>query len=166
MKTMRQTGFTIFELMIAVTVAGVVMAFGIPNLMSFFQTNATSTEVNRLVSALTLARGEAAGRGVPITVVPLNAGDWTTGWLMGTDSDGDGVYPDADDPEPFRIFEALTTATFDGAPDSVTFLAGGGVETPVAFTFLPNECDNHNNRRRIISVGPAGFVDLEYGDCP
>ncbi|MSR14320.1 MAG: prepilin-type N-terminal cleavage/methylation domain-containing protein [Gammaproteobacteria bacterium] len=166
MNSSQQTGFTILELMMAVAIAAVVVAIGIPNLMTFVRTDTAVTDVNRLVTGLTLARSEAAGRGVPVVVVPISAGDWSTGWLIGTDLDGDGIFPEADDPAPYRVFEAITSATFTDSPESVTFLPTGGVDTPVTFSLLPNYCHDSNNRRRIVSVGPAGFVDLAYGSCP
>lgn len=72
----RQTerGFTLWELLVAVTVAGIVLGIGVPNMMEFQRNNAMAGAGNELVTATLLARAEAVKRQVPVTLC-LSA-DW------------------------------------------------------------------------------------------
>ncbi|MEQ8232101.1 MAG: GspH/FimT family pseudopilin, partial [Gammaproteobacteria bacterium] len=115
MHQQRQSGFTIIELMVALAVAMIVLGVGVPNFRSLVQTNATATEVNNLASALHLARSEAVGRGVEVTLAPLAGGNWSNGWVVGIDSDGDDVFPETGEPV-LRSFPAVDQVTFSSAP--------------------------------------------------
>jgi type IV fimbrial biogenesis protein FimT len=82
-------GFTLFELMITVGVAAIILSIGVPGFTSFIANTRASTYTNDLVLALNLARGEATRRGVPVSVcsstdaVTCNGtADWTTGWIV------------------------------------------------------------------------------------
>ena len=88
-KTMR--GFTLFELMITVAVAGVILTFGIPNFTGFMANNRAVNDTNDLVTSLNLGRSEAIRRGSTISLCSSSDGatcsasnDWSTGWIVQT----------------------------------------------------------------------------------
>jgi type IV fimbrial biogenesis protein FimT len=94
---MKQTGFTLIELMAVIVIAGIVMAIAIPNFTQLVITNRIATQTNDLVSDLTLARSEAIKRGLTITICTSTSGtactatSWTKGRIIFTDSNGDGL---------------------------------------------------------------------------
>ena len=60
MEKQRQTGFTLYELMITVMVVAVILAFGIPNLQQFTLNSRMTGTANDLHAAFMMARTEAA----------------------------------------------------------------------------------------------------------
>ena len=61
-------GFTLWELLITLLVAGVVFTLGVPNFMEFQRNNAIIAAANSLVTAILAARSEAMKRQVPVTL--------------------------------------------------------------------------------------------------
>ena len=61
-------GFTLWELLITLLVAGVVFGLGVPNFMEFQRNNAIIAAANSLVTAILAARSEAMKRQVPVTL--------------------------------------------------------------------------------------------------
>src|SRR5690606_30286528 len=68
MNTRTERGFTLWELMMAIAVAGVVLGLGIPNMIEFQRNNAMASASNELVTAVLLARAEAVKRQVPVSL--------------------------------------------------------------------------------------------------
>jgi type IV fimbrial biogenesis protein FimT len=63
-----ENGLTLIELMVTLAVAIVLLAIGIPAFQGMEANNRAVALAQGLVSALTLARTEAVGRGVPVAV--------------------------------------------------------------------------------------------------
>lgn len=85
----RNKGFTLYELMVTLAVAAVIVSFGVPGFSSMVQNNRAVTHSNDLITALNLARSEATRRGVAIEVCSSTNGaacsgstDWSTGWIV------------------------------------------------------------------------------------
>jgi type IV fimbrial biogenesis protein FimT len=157
----KQSGFTIVELMITVVIAGIVLAFGVPNFRQFMTENRTVTHVNNLITALNLARGEAITRGVVVDVRPLVAGDWTDGWVVGNDANNSNTLTGD---EVFRVFgTGINHGTFT-ASGVVEFRSTGEVVTRRTFSLTPDECIG--NKKRRIDIGASGHVDLTLIACP
>ena len=94
----RQSGFTLYELLITVLVIGVILTIGIPNMSEFTQNSRLTSTSNDLLSSFQLARSEAARSRGNITICaspdPLGAnpncgGDFSTGWIIFIDTNGD-----------------------------------------------------------------------------
>ena len=84
-------GFTLFELMIAIGVAGVILSVGVPNFIGIMQNNRAVNDTNDLVTSLNLGRSEAIRRGSTISLCSSTDGatcsasnDWSTGWIIRT----------------------------------------------------------------------------------
>ena len=73
-------GFTIIELMIAITITAILMAVAIPSYQNFVKNNCLSTTSANLVTAFQLARSEAIKRRTAITVVANPS--WNDGWMV------------------------------------------------------------------------------------
>ena len=93
-----QHGFTLYELMITVTIVGVILTFGIPNLTAFTQNSRMTSSANDLHAAFHLARSEAARARTNITICasadPMGAGSdcdgtWDQGYIVFIDDNGD-----------------------------------------------------------------------------
>ena len=87
------TGFTLIELMIAISILALILVVGVPSFRVTIQNNRVITNANELISAVMIARNEAIKRGVNVQIMS-NSGNsnWTTGWTIITDDNNDGVF--------------------------------------------------------------------------
>ncbi|HZV65970.1 MAG TPA: GspH/FimT family pseudopilin [Telluria sp.] len=85
------SGFSLIELMSVLAVAAVLMAIALPELRQLLRTLQFRAAVNDLSGAIGLARGQAIARGARVELVPAGAGgtDWSRGWIVFIDHDGD-----------------------------------------------------------------------------
>jgi type IV fimbrial biogenesis protein FimT len=77
----RATGFTLIELMITITIVGVVAALAVPGLRTLILTQYVRSGATELQSALYFARSEAIKRAADIRVIPVS-NDWRQGWSV------------------------------------------------------------------------------------
>ena len=63
-----QTGFTLYELLITLLVAGILIGIGVPNVMEFQRNSAMTTAANQLLTGFIMARTEAVKRQAPVGV--------------------------------------------------------------------------------------------------
>ena len=80
-------GFTLWELLCALGVAGLLVGLGAPALSDFLLDGRRTADVNALVLAVQLARSEAAKRGRPVIVCPTAdrvrcGGAFTAGFMV------------------------------------------------------------------------------------
>jgi type IV fimbrial biogenesis protein FimT len=93
-----QHGFTLYELMITVSIVGVVLAFSVPNLQAFTQNSRMTSTANDLHSAFHLARSESSRAKTNITICASSnsmeesancGGTWDEGYIVFVDENGD-----------------------------------------------------------------------------
>lgn len=97
MDRQRQMGFTLYELMITVTVVAVILAFGIPNLRDFTLNGRMTSTANDLHAAFMMARTEAAHAKSNVTICasadPTGTGTcdgtWDQGYVVFIDTNAD-----------------------------------------------------------------------------
>jgi len=103
MKKIKHSGFTLLELMVLISIIGVVTAIGVPSYRHMSVINEIVDTVNSLQMSMKLARSEAVARGRDTIVCSsVNvgtsgaatcsgaAGNWAEGWIVGVDLNGDG----------------------------------------------------------------------------
>lgn len=104
MEKVPQNGFTLLELMVTILIIAIVTTLAVPAMSDLVKNNRLTSAVNDLIASTTLARSEAIKRRAPVTVCisdnPLAAapvcdanagGQWETGWVVFSDTDGDAV---------------------------------------------------------------------------
>jgi type IV fimbrial biogenesis protein FimT len=136
-----QHGFTIIELVVVMSIVGILMAIGVPSFKYVTTANRVSSEVNGLLGDLQLARAEAIKEGQTVTVCASSDGatcsagatDWTIGWIVFSDSNASQTVNGND--VILRMQKALKTGdSFKPAPTiaAVTFNREGfAVNLPV-----------------------------------
>ena len=138
----QQDGFTLIELMIALVIAAIVLAVGVPSFQGMMRTNRTAAQANEFGSALSLARSEAAKRGRNMVLCPstdqascTGGTNWASGWLLYVDNNGNGAIDGAD--TVFRVWGKLSgNPTFSG-PNQLAYRPTGdivGGTTQFAYT--------------------------------
>jgi len=122
----RHSGFTLYELLITLTLIGIVLTFGIPNFAEFTQNSRLTSTSNDLLGSFQLARSEAARSKSNITICASNnslaaaancGGTFNDGWIIFIDADGDLNRAGAGE----NVLRA-----FPAAPAGVTVTTNGG----------------------------------------
>lgn len=91
-------GFNLVELLVVITIAAILMGIGVPSYRYVTNSNRVSSEVNALLGDMMIARSEAIKEGQTVSVCPSNNGtscdanatDWSEGWIVFTDFNGNG----------------------------------------------------------------------------
>jgi len=76
--TRRAKGFSLIELLVTVSLVGILAAIAVPNFSSMMQKSRADSEVSDLQRALNFARLEAINRGVNMKILPTTGSAWTT----------------------------------------------------------------------------------------
>jgi len=79
---MKRQAFTLIELLITISIAGILLIVGVPAMHDFVMSNRATAEVNNIVSALQFARSEAIKNDV--TVKFCKKGNWRDGQIVET----------------------------------------------------------------------------------
>jgi len=75
-------GFTLPELLIVLSIVGVLLATGIPSFRSYLQAQQVVSAASEFLFALNLARSEAIQRGTRVDLVPRDGSNWHKGWVV------------------------------------------------------------------------------------
>lgn len=109
-------GFTLIEMMMTLSIAAILITVALPSYNTFTQNSRITTQTNKIVAAIALARGEAAKRGTRVVLCRTNdygdadpdcsgsggtAKDWSNGWLV------------------FAVGTSRTTPLYDPSQDDV-----------------------------------------------
>lgn len=89
----RQVGFTLMELIVTVAIAAILLTIGVPSFQDTMRNNRAATHMNEMMTALNLARSEAAKLGKRVSLCPstdqatcTGGTDWTKGWIVFIDT--------------------------------------------------------------------------------
>lgn len=165
-----QRGFNLLELMVGITVLGVLLGMGVPSFAEMIRNNRLAQQSNEFVVALNYARSEALKRGLRVSACAANgnvcsgANDWNTGLLVFMDDSGNPGELDGTD----VLLQSWPPATGD-------FVAGGG-GSPAAVSFLPSGAENAaaieiyksgctGQQRRRVGVALTGRIGLTKEAC-
>lgn len=73
---MKQRGFTLFELLLVLSIAAILVALALPAYLQFIQQERHTQTVNQLQAMYKFARSEAIKRNQPVNIVAGNDGHW------------------------------------------------------------------------------------------
>ncbi|MCU7844143.1 MAG: GspH/FimT family pseudopilin [Candidatus Thiodiazotropha sp. (ex Monitilora ramsayi)] len=169
---MRNSGFTLVELMITLAVGIIVLSIGVPAFTNMMAGNQATGTANELIAALRLTRSEAVKRGTEVTICASNVAnttcsgdDWHNGWIIYVDDNDDGTFGAADDTL-IRVWQSPEGgATFNAAtPNSIRYLASGELSTSVNdFAFRLSHCQG--NQSKVISITLTGRPSVTNTAC-
>ncbi|MDN3639508.1 GspH/FimT family pseudopilin [Simiduia curdlanivorans] len=178
----KQSGFTLIELMITLVILAVVIGLAAPSFNSQAQRARTDSAAEELRSALLFARSEAVKRAQRVSVCVANAaatacdaaGSWENGWIVFVDTAATDA---AATPVVGNVLKqkaglpsGLDVAAAAGA-DSRYFIryAASGMlarlsNLPVDVTFVPSACVDSNARQ--LTVQLSGTAAISSMVCP
>jgi type IV fimbrial biogenesis protein FimT len=98
-------GFTLTELMVAVSVAAVLLGLGVPAFRQTLISNRLTASANEFMAALNYARSEAIRRGVPVALCKSSSGTscdtggnkWEIGWMAFVDANKNKKWDSGED---------------------------------------------------------------------
>ncbi|MDJ0747831.1 MAG: GspH/FimT family pseudopilin [Woeseiaceae bacterium] len=159
----KNAGFTLYELMVTVTVAAIIASFAVPGFQNLVSNNRSVTHTNDFVTALNLARSEATRRRFPIDVCASADGatcsgsnDWSTGWIVRTPAG-----------QVLQAWPARSggAGVLSGNVSNIQFQASGSLPAganPLISLQLPR-CKDPG--RRNITISPAGRIAVTRVAC-
>jgi type IV fimbrial biogenesis protein FimT len=173
-------GFTLFELLITIAIAAILMVVAAPSMVKIFKSNRVQSEASSFVSDLMLARAEAVKRGLGVSVCSSSDGStcttsgntWQAGWVVFVDSTAGCAVPSSS-PVIIKSRPAFTgTDTLTGSTSSmrcVNFNREGFSSNlgGSSATFTLHTADNLATATRCVAVDLGGHVSTlsKGGSC-
>ena len=170
---LKYSGFTIIEILVSLTVAGILIGVAAPQFSKIMKSNRLTTSVNDMVHSLNLTRSEAMKSNRASICISNNqssctGGNWNEGWIVFNDLNGncslDGselvIYARDSLKNRFDIntIQNITCITYSG--EGFLFPAG----SLATFTFCEPDADIGG---KIISVIRSGRPSTgKYTACP
>jgi len=95
-------GVTLIELMVGLTLVGILLSWGVPSFIGLYQRNLLAAQTERLASDLYHARSEAIKRNLPVVICrsidtanctpsSQSVADWGIGWISFVNRDNDKI---------------------------------------------------------------------------
>ena len=165
-------GFTLVELMTALSVAAVWVVLAAPALRDLIGGQRLTLSTHALVGSLSYARSEAIRRSTQVTVCPsvnestCDAGSaWNRGWIVFVDLDGDGQASEGETVLRVSGKQSDEIATGGSSLSSVSYGPDGKARKPSgAWQFGSIYlCGAQRSKRIVLSA--SGRVRQEHAQC-
>lgn len=170
-KQTTQLGFSLLELMIVITILGIIASFALPAFNDLIKNNCLTSKATDLVTSLHFARSESVKRRVAVvlrardiatTAAPMN--EWSDGWEISVEG---GAL--------IRRFELLSCS--QTTMDEVINTPVDTTDNDTAYTYFPTGfidfpgtidiCDDRTGERgRRVSINITGRPNLAQIVCP
>jgi len=136
--------------MVTLAVAGVIAAYGLPNLRYLITNQRVRGVTTDLVASLIVARSEAIKRNAQVSLVP-NGGDWAAGWTVQVGG------------TTLRAQDALTGVTTTGPVGNVTYRGNGRLpgSSQILFTFRSTEMSQITMRCVVIDASGRPNIQMD-----
>ena len=145
-------GFTLIELMVVLAILAILAMLAAPS----FQRTITQQRISSLASELLVstmqARGEAIKNNQPTIIDPVLNTDWSRGWRIYVDSDGDGAYTAGTD----TLITTVPAAAENIVQDAAVFAGANRIGFSATGFLL-----NSNAGRVVFAANPS--IDLKKG---
>lgn len=176
----RLGGFTLIEMMVALTVLGVLMVIAVPSFNNAILGNKLSGYANNFIGSAQLARSEAIKRNAQVVMCRSSdgascagSGGWQQGWIIFADNGalthkGNGVL-DSDETR-IQYQQGLgADFAFTGSVYTIVFESTGLNATPVTTPLVLCRANPVGTQERAITVsatGRASATTTRNGTCP
>ena len=154
-------GFTLTEMMMTLLMAGVLLSFAIPSFNEFTRSQRVSNETNSIVSDLTYARVVALNTGLDAIIEPMDPADWSAGWRIFLDKDGNGTYAEASD-DLLRVKQEVSNGLEVTGPAFIGFTNQGALYDSIVPLEIRVQHEVVTNPK-VITVAISGIINTKSG---
>lgn len=142
------SGFTLIELMITLTILGIMMGLGVPAFRNFIASQKIKAATFDLTTSVLMARSEAVKRNTDITIAPDTANAWTGGWTVKAGT--------------ITIVQqaAIESVTITKGPSTIVFKATGRPTAGSNFEVTGN------SGVKCVKVDASGIPSTQSAACP
>jgi len=156
----RSRGFTLVELMVTITVGGILLAIAAPSFRSYVQNSRLTSEADSMIYSLNLARDEAVKDDTTIEVCASSdgatcVGTWANGWIVVCPANcpaGLGAAPAVLQVSPAVSTGNTVTEEISGAT-AINYSSSGQTGSQYQFVFCDNRGVTHGQDVEINLIG-------------
>ncbi len=163
-----EAGFTLLELIVTLVIVSILVAIGIPSLVTLIEHNRATVKANEFVTALNTARSAAVTRRTTVSVCTSADGNtcraasdpdftsWSKGWIIIDDRSNEviSVHPSLDG-----------QFTLTGDTNRVAYDSSGATTAGSILNFSLNIPNCIGDLERDIEIGPTGRVSVNRQSC-
>lgn len=143
-------GFTLIEMLVTMTIIALMLGIGVPSFQSFVAGQKVKTASHDLMTALVLARSEAIKRNADVTVAPLTADTWVSGWTVTAAPSATMILQQ----------QALSGVTITLAPSTIVYKANGRPTVSSKFEVAGSSAT------KCVKIDLTGIPSSQSGACP
>ena len=120
-------GFTLPELLLVLSIVGILLAGAIPNFSSYLKAQQVISTADQFMFALNLARSEAMRRGTRVDLAARDARSWQSGWIVCVRQSGNDEVIHSHPPLPPEL--KVVSRLIDNATPYIAYNASGRTRT-------------------------------------
>lgn len=174
-------GFTLIELIVTLTIAGILLALAGPAMQSFIRNQRLTSHANEIIADLNLARSEAIKRASNVSICKQggtltspscnSAARWEAGWVVFVDADADSTIDPGE--TVLRVHETLAQNVSLSVVGGVTLNSVSFANTGLTTTMTTGQeaalrlCDSRGASSALtISVNYTGRATTSKSPAP
>ncbi len=142
-------GFTLLELMVTLTILGILATLALPSFGRFIRDQRVKTATFDVYASLTFTRSESIKRGADVAVNPNSASNWALGWRV-VDAGGNNL----------KVQEVIPGVAMSG-PASLTYRRDGRLSDTSTSMFVLSADGDSTVTARCIRVDPSGRPSIK-----
>jgi type IV fimbrial biogenesis protein FimT len=150
MRRRSTAGFTLVEILVVLTLVGIMMGLAVPSFRNFIGSQRAKSASYELVTSLLLARSEAIKRNADVTITPSTANTWTSGWSVASAS------------TTIQAQDEFTNITVTTTPTTLANVTFKGTGRPAASAKWEIASATTT---RCVKLDSAGFPSATTGAC-
>ncbi|MFQ3236061.1 MAG: type IV fimbrial biogenesis protein FimT [Paraglaciecola sp.] len=152
----KQTGVTLVELMISVSIVGVLVTAVAPSMQNILIKNSITAQMNELSAVVQYTRSHAIDQQIDTVLCPSSdfatcSDNWQHGKIVFVDSNADGM---RNENEELLVAKSAVSepSIVNGTASVLRFLANGATNTPAKIVFCSEAGDSTQARALLISL--------------